>query len=243
MCRLPRAAFSAHDAKSRTASPVSASFGRDTWHAADSGPDRNRSSIAVTACASPAISADTEPVMLVAHPAVEAKPFRLCPRPARRRHPRTRPVIRTSTALDHPARPSSIPCDPALRRGGAAVSAVSRASAVRPAAASSASEPAMAWSLGVVSKRYRDNSTTSAIAASCMAKLIPMHTRGPAPNGRYWKRSILSRFPGMKARRHERVGLVPELAVAVDGPGHDQHRARPSDSESPRHVRSRSARG
>ena len=50
----------------------------------------------------------------------------------------------------------------------------------------------------VVSKRKRDSRMASAMIASCMAKLAPMQTRGPAPNGRYWKRSILSRFPGWK---------------------------------------------
>ena len=82
--------------------------------------------------------------------------------------------------------------------------------------------------LGVatLSKRKRDSRMASAMTASCMAKLAPMQTRGPAPNGRYWKRSIFSRFAGMEPLRHEGVGLVPQLAVAVDGPWHDQHLAR-----------------
>ena len=43
--------------------------------------------------------------------------------------------------------------------------------------------------------------------ASCMAKLAPMQTRGPAPNGRYWKRSIFSRFPGWKRSGMKASGL------------------------------------
>ena len=35
------------------------------------------------------------------------------------------------------------------------------------------------------SKRKRDKRTASEMTASCMAKLMPMQTRGPAPNGRY----------------------------------------------------------
>jgi hypothetical protein len=50
----------------------------------------------------------------------------------------------------------------------------------------------------------------SAMIASCMAKAAPMQTRGPAPNGRYWKRSIRSRFPewtfDMKASSLSQLG-------------------------------------
>ena len=35
------------------------------------------------------------------------------------------------------------------------------------------------------SKRKRDSRTAREMTASCMAKLMPMQTRGPAPNGRY----------------------------------------------------------
>ena len=38
---------------------------------------------------------------------------------------------------------------------------------------------------GSVSKRKRERRMASAMTASCMAKLAPMHTRGPAPKGRY----------------------------------------------------------
>lgn len=44
--------------------------------------------------------------------------------------------------------------------------------------------PGLSWKL----KRFTIEASTS--VASCSAKVDPMHLRGPAPNGRYAKRSI-----------------------------------------------------
>ena len=67
------------------------------------------------------------------------------------------------------------------------------------------------------------SSTASAMTASCMAKLAPMQTRGPGAERQILEAVDLVAVAGVEALRHEGVGSVPQLAVAVHGPRHHQH--------------------